>query len=169
MSNFDLGAMSLAAHGYEIQALSVANPGEGYQLQNQLREEYGFIVTPITPTSLRQGIRRLKKGGVVAVGLDWPHPEENHHTEVFGKPAYVPLGTARLALISDCLTIVVAFCADEKHGYSMYASEPLEAIRTGDREEEITLNTQKYMEIYEKIAGEHPAQWMMFRQFWVSE
>lgn len=168
LSNFDLGAMALAAYGYEMQALSVANPGEGYQLQNQLREEYGFIVTPITSSSLRQSIKRLKNGGIIAVGVDWPHPEESEKTEVFGKPASVPLGTARLALISDCLTIVVAFYSDSKRGYGMLASEPLEPIRTGERDEEIKLNTRKYMDIFEKIVSERPDEWMMFRQFWAT-
>lgn len=166
LSNFDLGAMAVAAHGYSVQALSVANPSEGYKLQNQLRKEYGFIVTPITPVSLRQGIRRLKSGGIIAVGLDWPHPEEISLTEVFGKPAYVPLGTARLALISNCLTIILAFYFDSRRGYSMYVSEPMEAIRTGDRDKDVALNTQKYMSFFEQIVSKHPDQWMMFRKFW---
>jgi lauroyl/myristoyl acyltransferase len=166
LSNFDLGAMAVASHGYEIQALSVSNPSEGYQLQNQLREEYGYIITPIDTTSLRQAIRRLKDGGIVATGLDWPHPEETELTEVFGKPAYVPLGTSRLALMSDCITIILAFYSDSQNGYGMYASDPLEPIRTGDRKEEIALNTRKYMDIFEQVVGKRPEEWMMFRQFW---
>lgn len=166
MSNFDLGAMAVASHGLKIQALSVSNPSEGYQLQNQLREEYGFIVTPIEPRTLRQGIRRLKDGGIIATGLDWPHPEETQLTEVFGRPAYVPLGTARLALMTNAVTIVLAFYSDKNHNYGMYASEPLDPIRTGDRQEEIAANTRAYMEIFEKFVSRHPEQWMMFREFW---
>jgi lauroyl/myristoyl acyltransferase len=168
LSNFDLGAMALASHGYQIQALSAANPSKGYKLQNRLRKDYGFMATPINPASLRQAVRRLKDDKIVATGLDWPHPEEENLTEVFGKPAYVPLGTSRLSLITDCLTIIVAFYADPDSdcGYGMYASDPIDVIRTGDREEEIKLNTRRYMEFFEQVVGKHPDQWMMFRQFW---
>ncbi|HKJ27640.1 MAG TPA: hypothetical protein VJ965_08380, partial [Anaerolineales bacterium] len=165
------GAMAVAAHGYEIQALSVANPSKGYKLQNRLRRDYGFFATPITPTSLRQAVRRLKGGGIIATGLDWPHPEEENLTEVFGRPAYVPLGTARLSLITDCVTIILAFYADPESdfGYGMYASAPMEVIRTGNREEEIALNTRRYMDFFEQVVSKHPEQWMMFRKFWADD
>lgn len=166
MSNFDLGTISLCARGLDIMALSAADPNEAYKVQNQLREKYGFLVTPINPASLRTAINRLRSGKIVATGLDWPHPEETHLTEVFGKPAYLPLGTARLALLGDAITFIIAFYSDENMTYRMHISEPLEVIRTGNKEADIRLNTEAYVRILEDLLIRHPDQWMMYHQFW---
>ena len=166
LSNFDLGAIVIASRGIKHLALSVANPSEGYQLQNQLRKKYGFVTTPITPKSLKQAVQRLKEGGVVANGLDWPHLEETNLTEVFGRPAYVPLGAARLALLTNCVTFIIALYNDSESNYHLYHSEPIEVIRTGNRQEDITANTRAYVNIFEKMVSRYPDQWMMFRQFW---
>ncbi len=169
LSNFDLGSISLTAHGLEIQALSAANPNEGYEYQNELRKKYGFIATPINPSTLKTAIRRLRDGGIIAVGLDWPQPDETCLTEVFGKPAYVPLGTARLALLSDAVTIILAFYYDKRLGYQLHVSDPIEVIRTGDKQEDIRINTAAYMRVFESIVSKHPEQWMMYHRFWADK
>lgn len=166
LSNFDLGAIILASHGLHIQALSAANPNEGYEYQNELRLRYGFMATPINPGSLKTAIHRLQDGGIIAVGLDWPQPDEAILTEVFGKPAYVPLGTARLALLSDAATLILAFYYDKKKGYLMHVSEPFEVIRTGNKQDDIRVNTEAYMRFFESVVSQHPDQWMMFHKFW---
>ena len=166
MSNFDLGSICLSANGLVIQGLSAANPNQGYQFQNELRKKYGFRTTPIDPKTLREAIRNLKNGGIVATGLDWPQPDETELTEVFGKPAYIPLGTARLAMMANAVTIIVAFYKDSRPGYQMHMSEPMDVIRSGNKSEDIRLNTRQYMKFLEKILSQHPDQWMMFHSIW---
>lgn len=169
LSNFDLGSIILASHGLHIQALSAADPNEGYEYQNELRLRYGFMATPINPGSLKTAIRRLREGGIVAVGLDWPQPDETCLTEVFGKPAYVPLGTARLALLSDAVTLILAFYFDSRNNYRLHFSDPIEVIRTGNKQEDICVNTAAYMGYFESIVSQYPDQWMMFHKFWADE
>lgn len=166
LSNFDLGSISLSAHGLTIYGLSAANPNEAYEFQNEIRKKYGFIATPINTSNLRDGIRRLRNGGIVAGAIDWPHPDKPPTMDVFGKPAHVPLGTARLALLSDPITMLLAFYSDSQGSYKMHVSEPLEAIRTGNKEEDVILNTRVYMEFFENVVRQHPDQWMMFHKFW---
>jgi len=150
LSNFDLGSICLSALGLKIQGLSASNPNLGYQFQNKIRKKYGFITTPIDPKTLREAINNLKNGGIVAGGVDWRQPEEAELTDVFGKPAYVPLGTARLAMMTNAVTIIVAFYKDSRPGYQMYKSEPLDVIRTGNKKEEIRLNTRQYVQFFVK-------------------
>ena len=166
MGNIDLGMVGLSQNRLEILALSTANPNEAYKIQNKLRSGSGLKITPITPASLKSAIKRLKKGGIVATGVDWPHPEEQNLTNVFGKPAYVPLGTARLALLSGAVTLVLGFYAKPDGVTSVYISDPIEVIRTGNKEEEINLNTSTYIQYFEEFVSRHPDQWMMYHQFW---
>ena len=168
LSNFDLGSLCLAALGLKVQGLSAASPNGGYQFQNEIRKKYGFYTTPINPQSLREAIHNLNNGKIVAGGLDWPQHDETELTEVFGKPAYVPLGTARLALLSNAVTIVIAFYKDSRPGYQLHYSEPMEVIRTDNKREDIKLNTRQYIAFFENIVSQYPDQWLMFHKFWAN-
>lgn len=164
--NFDLGMVALASDRLAITALSASNPNEAYKVQNRLRSKSGLELLPITPASLKKAVRLLRNGGIVATGVDWPHPEEPCRTEVFGKPAYIPQGTARLALLSDAVTFIVSFYRKPDGSDSVTISDAIEVIRTGDREDDIAQNTLAYMKIFEQYIQQLPDQWMMFHKFW---
>jgi len=106
LSNFDLAGLAVGSMGFPIQMLSLANPEAGFHLLNYLRAKGGFEVTPITSESLRAAIRRLKSGGVVLTGMDRPIPGDRELIEFFGRPAYLPVGPARLALMTGALVIM---------------------------------------------------------------
>ncbi len=166
VSNFDLGAIAVAATGLEIQALSTANIEQGYQFQNELRERWGFDVTPISPPALRKAIENLKQGKIVTTALDWPQPNDDFKIDVFGKPAYVPLGPARLGLMTDAVTIMVSFYNKGKHTYGMNFSEPIEMVRTGQKQNDIFTNTELMVTYMESQIRQRPEQWMMFHKLW---
>jgi lauroyl/myristoyl acyltransferase len=164
--NFDLGAMAVAAKGFKIQLLSLAAPPEGFKLMNEFRAAVGYDVTPITPAALRKAIARLKKGGVVATALDWPHPEEGTPLKVFGEPSYAPLGAARLAWLSGARVMIVSFYLDPDQGYKIHNLPPVEMVATGNRDEDICMNAKKLVKIFEELVVQHPDQWMMYHPFW---
>jgi len=165
--NFDLSMVALASDRLAITALSTSNPNEAYKVQNRLRSKSGLELVPITPASLKNAIKLLRDGGIIATGMDWPNPEEPCHTEVFGKPAHIPLGTARLALLSDAVTFIISFYRKPDGIDGVTISDPIEVIRTGDRQEDIVQNTQAYVKIFEEFIKQLPDQWMMFHKFWV--
>ncbi|MEN8241464.1 MAG: hypothetical protein ABFS17_06055 [Chloroflexota bacterium] len=167
--NFDLGAMAVAAKGLKIQLLSLAAPPEGFKLMNDFRASVGYEVTPITPLSLRQAISRLRKGGVAATALDWPCPEEGTTVKVFGKPAFVPLGGARLALLSGARLMVVSFYLDPVEGYKIHNLPPVEVVTTGNREADVVEITKQLVGIFEELVAQNPGQWSMYHPFWPME
>ena len=182
MSNFDLLGLSVGAQGLPMQMLSLANPQAGFHLLNYLRATAGFEVTPITPESLRAAIRRLKSGGIVLTGVDRPilrlacpeHsrraqdtvPEGRELVEFFGRPAYLPVGPVRLALMTGALVIMGSCYYEPGKGYGLKVTEPLEMIRTGDRRRDILANVRRVADILEEHVRARPEQWMMFHPFW---
>lgn len=166
MSNFDLLGLSVGAQGLPIQMLSLANPQAGFHLLNYLRAKAGFEVTPITPQSLRAAIRRLKNGGIVLTGVDRPVPEDRELVEFFGRPAYLPVGPVRLALMTGALVIMGSCYYEPDKGYSLKVTEPLEMIRTSDRKRDLMTNVHRVADILEQHVRAHPEQWMMFHPFW---
>ncbi|MFQ5811974.1 MAG: lysophospholipid acyltransferase family protein [Anaerolineae bacterium] len=185
MSNFDLLGLSMGTRDLPIQMLSLADPQAGFHLLNYLRAKAGFEVTPITPQSLRAAIRRLKSGGIVLTGVDRPILRQAQDTvpadrelglssrrrietlvEFFGRPAYLPVGPVRLALMTGALVIMASCYYEPDKGYALEVTEPLEMIRTGDRRRDILTNVRWLADILEQHVRARPEQWMMFHHFW---
>jgi lauroyl/myristoyl acyltransferase len=166
MSNFDLVGLAVGAHDLPVQVLSLANPGAGFRVLNHLRATQGFEITPITHQSLRVAIRRLRSGGIVATGVDRPVPQDQALVEFFGRPAYLPVGPARMALRSGAAVIVGSCRYDSDEGYVLEFVGPLEMVRTGDRRQDILSNTRRWAAIVEGYVRAHPEQWMMFHPVW---
>ena len=166
MSNFDLVGLSLGAWDFPSQLLSLADPQAGFHILNHLRRMAGFEITPITPEALRVAIRRLKNGGLVMTGLDRPVPRDRDLVEFFGRPAYLPVGPARIALMTGSKVFVGCCHYDADEGYVAEATGPLEMVRTGDRCQDILTNARRLAAILEGYVRAHPEQWMMFHPFW---
>jgi lauroyl/myristoyl acyltransferase len=166
MSNFDLVGLSVGARDLPMQMLSLANPRAGFHLLNHLRATAGFEVTPITPQSLRAAIRRLKRGGIVLTGVDRPIPVDRELVEFFGRPAYLPVGPVRLALMTGALVIMASCYYEPDNGYALEVTEPLEMILTGDRRRDIMTNVRWLASILEEHVRARPEQWMMFHAVW---
>ncbi len=166
MSNFDLGILSMAAHGLSIQILSLADPPADVLLFNQLREKNHLEITPITPDSLRLAIRRLRAGGIVGTGADRPIPEDRELIPFFGREAYLPQGPARLALLTGATVFLGACHHTPEAGYVVEVLGPLEVVNTGDRQAENFNTTRRLAAFMEDQIRTYPEQWMMFHPFW---
>jgi lauroyl/myristoyl acyltransferase len=166
MSNFDMVGLALGAHGFPSLVLSAADPQTGFRVLNHLRREAGFEVMPITSQSLRVAIRRLKSGGLVLTGLDRPIPQDRELVEFLGRPAYLPVGPVRIALMTGATVFVGCCHYDRDEGYVLEATGPIEMVRTGDRRQDILTNTRRLAVVLEGYVRAHPEQWMMFHPFW---
>jgi KDO2-lipid IV(A) lauroyltransferase len=166
-SNFDLAGMALAASGIEFQALSLRDPIEGFQLLNRMRSATGIITTPIETGSLRDGIRRLRVGGLVVTGVDRPAGDGDEPLEFFGATAYLPTGHIRLALKTDAL-LVIGYCEyDPQAGsYKLRIRPPMELVRSGDRKRDVRVNAQRVLAALEEAILAHPEQWLIFVPVW---
>jgi KDO2-lipid IV(A) lauroyltransferase len=166
VSNFDLAGLAMGTRGLPIQMLSLANPQAGFHIVNYLRAKGGYEVTPITPESLRVAVRRLKSSGIVLTGMDHPIPEDRELIEFFGWPAYLPVGPVRLALMTEATVIICSCYYEPDEGYALEFTGPIEMIRTGDRRQDILINTRRLAVILEGYVRAHPEQWMMFHPLW---
>ncbi len=166
MSNFDLAAHWFVLQGFALQALSLPNPDRGDRVINNLRRERGIDVTPISVRSLRDAVRRLRQGGVIITGVDRPVTHEEDETLFFGAPAVLPRGHIRLALQTDSRALVV-YCLRQPDGYyRLHLSEGIEMVRTGDRKQDIEVNTRRVLALIEDSIRSAPEQWIMLTPVW---
>jgi KDO2-lipid IV(A) lauroyltransferase len=166
MSNFDLAGFAFGTHKLPMLGLTVADPTTGFERLNEVRQRFGFDITPITPQSLRAGIRRLKAGGIVATGVDRPIPDDDIAVEFFGKPSFLPAGPARLAALTGARVVIVSCVYDHVTGYRLDSTDYLDLADTGDRKQDIVENTRRFARILEQFISAHPEQWMMFHPLW---
>ncbi len=166
ISNYDLVSQWMAAHGMEMQGLSLSSPGWGARAVNRIRRHRGIIMTPITMASLRLALERLKQGGVVITGADRPASMDDDLLPFFGQLAPMPTGHIRLALRANARVQVTSCYQDEEGKYHLVSSPLLEMEERGDREETIRHNALRVLAIIEERIRAVPDQWLMFVPVW---
>lgn len=166
MSNFDFVAQAASMRGLRALSLGLPNPGGGYQWQNDLRKEAGFVIVPASVAALRQATKLLEQGGTVMTGIDRPLPESKYLPRFFGKPAALPVMHVVLALKTQTPVIVAAAFRDERGCYHIEISEPILMQPYPDRQEEIVRNAETVLEAAEGFIRRAPTQWSMFYPVW---
>jgi lauroyl/myristoyl acyltransferase len=166
MSNFDLCGIALAQHlPTSLQALSLADPTADVEAFNQLRERCGAHMTPISSQALREAMERLKNGGAVVTGPDYPIHNGDGPVMFFGAPANLPSGYVRIPLRTNSPIIVLA-PRFEDGVYKVIANPPMELMYTGNREQDVTVNLRRILDQVEDFIRQRPDEWMMFSPVW---
>ncbi len=166
LSNYDLAGRALALYGLKFQVLSYPQPPSGYQLANQLRQEGGMEVTPMSIQAVQQARQRLRAGGVVLTGVDRPLSDSRYFPAFFGQPAHLPVAHVQLALQVDVPVYVVACIQTSLAHYKIVASPKLTLQHYPDRETGLVKNAEIILAEVEKLVRAYPTQWAMFYPVW---
>lgn len=167
MSNFDLVGRAVVLRGLNLHILSYPQPPGGYRWQNILRQLPGLKVTPMSIQALREASDTLRSGQTVLTGVDRPLPEDTkYRVNFFGRLASMPAFHVRLALKHNLpITIVSGYRIGHKC-YKVFASEPIEMVRSKDLVEETTQNTENVLSVIASFIRRSPTQWAMFYPVW---
>ena len=165
----DIIGIELAQHIHHLQVISIANPGKSYQLDNQVRENYGVEITPASMNALRKAAKTLKNGDFVATGIDRAFAEEKIPNLFFGKPALLPTYYIRLALHCDVPILYFYGEVDRKGNYHMKGYNPITLKKYPTLEEEVIENSKTIIALTENAIREYPEQWSMFHPLWIDQ
>jgi KDO2-lipid IV(A) lauroyltransferase len=164
--NFELAGRAMGVLGLQVQILAEPTQRADYQLQNRLRRRAGLDMTPISIETLRAATRRLRAGGSVLTGVDWPVADPRFCPVFCGRPSHLPTGHVRLAIQTHAPVIVLA-CHRRSDGiYQMSASAPIPMQDYGDPTKTILRNTETVLIAVEQFIRRDPEQWLMFHQVW---
>ena len=167
LSSFDLGGHAMVPYLPELQVLTLPDPPAGFQILNESRRRSGVKITPLSSAALREGLKLLRRGGILASAGDRPVSELDEPVPFFGRPARVPSGHVRLALQTGAV-VAMGYCilSPETQRYTVYLEPPMEMIRTGNRVEEVQVNLRRIVDAMERIISRWPEQWLMFVPVW---
>lgn len=166
LSAFDLGMLGLTRHGFKTLTLSIPNPNGQYSKQNEIREDHGMQIIPISTSALQIARIRLQQNGMVLTGLDRPAPESRYRLKFFGQPSHLPVFYTRLALRTGVPIIVVAAHDLPDGTHRIDCSDLIWMENRADPHEEIIYNTEKVLKEAEKFISAAPEQWAMFFPVW---
>ena len=122
--------------------------------------------TLYTDDSSRHLIRLLKSGHSMGVAADQDVISvASVFVDFFGRPAYTPVGPARLAWAAN-VPILVGAALRTATGFVVQINPPIWPDRSRPRDEELQRLTQEYTRQLEQLIREHPEQWAWFHRRW---
>lgn len=167
MGNFDLVGRALARAGWHLQVLSVPEPHGGYQWQNEVREQAGFELTPVSAESMKEALRRLEAGRSVLTGHDRPlDAPDKVQPRFFGHPAPLPLLHVRLAMHVGVPVIALTGRLRSDGRYELLASDPVPIAAERATPEKLLANAEACLASVEGWIAAAPDQWAMPHVVW---
>lgn len=86
----------------------------------------------------------------------------------FGKQAYTPTAPVALARASGAL-IVPAFMIREKNKFKFLIEEPIEVVKTKNKEEDLKKYTKQWSDLLEKYIRNYPDHWVWMHRRWKTQ
>ncbi len=86
--------------------------------------------------------------------------------EFFGRKASTTPASAFFALKTGATVVPVYAIRLEGWRHRFVAEPPVELIKTGDKAEDIRVNTQRHTEVLESIVRRYPDQWFWVHRRW---
>src|SRR3989339_84662 len=115
-------------------------------------------------------LRTLKKNGMLGIlidqNTDW---YEGVFVDYFGRPACTTNGLALLALHSGAPVLPAYLIRLTEGRYRLVIEPEIEIIDTGEREGDISANTQRFTKVIEDTVRKYPEQWLWVHQRWKTQ
>jgi len=159
-------AHSVYGHPMSFLARRVDNPLVE-QLAESNRTRFGNRSID-KKNSVREVLKTLKSGGVVGILADLnASREEGVFCDFFGIPACTTAGVATLALRTGAVVLPGYIVWDEAaQVHRLHFEAPIETINTGNRDEDVQVNTARYTKVIESIVRRYPDQWLWIHRRW---
>ncbi|MCF8054715.1 MAG: lysophospholipid acyltransferase family protein [Deltaproteobacteria bacterium] len=179
--NGNKGILFLSSHfgNWELQAGLSSSYINGFgiiyrRLDNQLLEEITLFARMshgswlIPKGRAGQAIRKhLLNNEAVGLTLDQNiSVEQGVFVDFFGRPACTAVSLAAFALQTGAPVLPV-FMARQKDGRYKFIIKPAVPIeKTGNYQEDLRINTQRFVKATEEVFREYPEQWFWMHQRW---
>lgn len=163
--NWELLGAALAMHGFPLAVVVQKQTSEAMdRFINEYRTMVGMHVT--YKTGVREMIRLLGEGKVVALLMDQDANRDGVFVDFFGRLASTPAGSAVLARMKDS-PIVPAFITENSDGTHTAIIQPYQMpAKTNDKNQDIQSTTAKLTKIIEQHVRQYPQEWFWLHNRW---
>jgi phosphatidylinositol dimannoside acyltransferase len=169
--SWDLAGAIAARH---IPLSAIADTFKDPRLNSLLqghRREKSVDIIPVS-SAARRAMQELDASRAVAIVIDRPVTRERGvEVTFFGHKAYVPIGSAALAVKSGASIMPGYVWYAPNNRYYLRAFPPIfpcPVSNNVERMQEIQRLTQYMFACQEEVVRQCPTQWFMFRRFWLA-
>jgi KDO2-lipid IV(A) lauroyltransferase len=135
------------------------------RLINRWRELFKVKVVPMG-VSIREILRTLHQGGIVALVADQTAPKESVSVEFFGRKVPTFQGPAVFCLKTGAPIILGCTVRQENGNYKMHLMHVPSDDLVGFSDENVLELTQRQVRMTEEIIRQYPEQWMWMHKRW---
>jgi len=111
-------------------------------------------------------LKTLKSGGTFGLLIDQDTKVKSVFVDFFGIPCATPAGAAWLAIKTRAAVIPLYFHLRDDGIQELNILPEVELSLTGNEEEDVKVNTQKFTTIFETEIRKYPAQWLWMHERW---
>ena len=167
LGNIDLVVQMSAVYNIPVTALvEPLTPPSLFDLVTSLRSAHGVRLVPIGPHALREALKVLRSGGVVAIAADRNLQGRGAEATFFGELALLPPGAVELAMRTGAALVPFFGLRLPGRRFELSVEPPLQLARGGHEDADIRENMQRLLSVIEGRIRKHPDQWIMFQRIW---
>lgn len=165
--NPEMSVQPLAAKGFSIMGLTEPlEPKALSDFTNKLRSQHGHVYRTLGYEALKETIRSLRNGGLVAILLDRDVSGTGIPMQFCGAEASIPLGAIELALRTGADLIPAKSWRMPGYSYKIVVEPPLEIVRTDDYDADVRAIAERLLPIFEEQLRSDPGQWAVLDDIW---
>ncbi|MBI4571007.1 MAG: lysophospholipid acyltransferase family protein [Chloroflexi bacterium] len=163
----ELAVQGLAADGYVVFGLTEPlRPKQLSDFIHGLRSRHGHVYRTVGFGGIKEALRRLKAGGLVAILLDRDVGGTGVPMEFCGAMTKIPVGAIDLALRTGSDLIPAWAWRISGFRFRVRIGPPLEIVRTGDFDQDVLTNARRLLALFEGHLRAYPGQWAVLEPIW---
>jgi Kdo2-lipid IVA lauroyltransferase/acyltransferase len=132
---------------------------------NRWRELFGLKIVPMG-VSVREILRTLQQGGIVALAADQTAPKESVSVDFFGRQVPTFQGPSVFSLKTGAPIVLGCTVRQEDGNYKMHLVHVPSDDLVGSSYENVLELTQRQVRLTEDIIRQYPEQWMWMHKRW---
>jgi len=163
----EMAVQGLAADGFSIFGLTEPlQPRALSDFIHWLRTRHGHEYRTVSFGGIKEAMRRLKHGGLVALLLDRDVGGTGIPMEFCGRETSIPVGAVDLALRTGADLIPAWAWRIDGYRFQARIGPPLEIVRTGNAEQDVRSNARRLLALFEGHLKAYPGQWAVLEPIW---
>ena len=167
--NWELLGARILAHGYTIRGITRELRSKRLDaIVSSYREKVGWQGID-RDRAVREVLRCLNRNELIAILADVDTRTRGIFVDFFGRPAYTPYSPVAFALKTGAAILPTFIIRQPDDSHRAIVEAPLPLQQSGNKEEDLLVNTQRFTKVIESYIRRYPEQWIWMHERWKTQ
>jgi len=172
IGNITLLLRKIANEGYPASVIAKVPKDERVaRLMQELRDRsnMGSVLPKPKSLAIKKALASLKKEEVLIIPIDQNAGKEGVFVNFFGRPASAPAAPVVFAQRTGAPLVPMYIIREGRKRHRLIIEPEIPLVNTGDKEQDLIINTQRLTKVIEKYVRKYPSQWWWMHNRWKSQ